>query len=317
MRRQLARIEARADRWFAARRGPVDAVIEPYFGYSTPTHWIARGRVLARIQGHDTAQDQGLWRNLRGMATLFATDEVAGAVVQATGHDISTTADDEGYFSLPIPRGTGAGWITVTANAGGAPADLPVYVTPPDASFGVISDIDDTVMLTGAWSLARNLWTTFTGNVQSREVFPDAVRLIARLTMQGRNPVFYVSSSPWNLHRFLVQVMQRAGLVRGPMFLRDLGLNEAEVLGGSHHSHKSAMIDRILAANPELPFILIGDTGQKDAAIYSNAAARHPGRIARVILRRAGGPASERDVAALRALAVPVAVVASFDDLAD
>jgi phosphatidate phosphatase APP1 len=80
------------------------------------------------------------------------------------------------------------------------------------------------------------------------------------------------------------------------MFLRDLGLAGTR----GHKDHKGAAVDAILAANPGLPFVLIGDTGQKDAFVYRDAIARHPGRIERVILREpvVGAPQASLDAIA-------------------
>ncbi len=311
--RVLARTEARFDRFRARLRGREGRVVDPYLGYATPTEWIARGRVLNALP--EVKQRSGVLASTWGMLSLFFTDEVADVTVQAVGVEAKAITDEEGYFTLVLPRQEGVGWQNVTVEVAGAQIELPVFVPNPDADYGVISDVDDTVMFTGAWQLWRNLWTTFTGSIGRREVFKDAIGLINALTKEGRNPVYYVSSSPWNLHSFLQMVLGEAGLTRGPMFLRDLGLNETDVLGGSHHGHKGAMIDLIFAANPALSFVMMGDTGQKDGAIYLEAAKRHEGRVSRVILRRAGGEAIEADVAGLIALGVQVDVVDSFDEV--
>ena len=255
-------------------------------------------------------------------------------------------SDVEGYFTLVLPRGGGGArsegsegaradagvgapsavcararagdptaiggpaWVEVEAWIEGSQvrASLPVLVPGRDAALGVISDIDDTLMETGAYSLARNLWTSLTGNALTRRVYPDAVALVERLSGPGRGAVFYVSSSPWNLHHFLESVFDRAGLVRGPMFLRDLGIAENPD-EASHGGHKGAAIDTLMDANPGLPFWLVGDTGQHDAEIYLEAARRHPGRVVRVALREPGpGPdaAAREAMEALRRLGVEV-----------
>lgn len=173
------------------------------------------------------------------------------------------------------------------------PVPIAVYRTPATAEYGIISDIDDTVLETGAYSLARNLWTSMTGNAMMRHIFPDAVALMDQLH-HGRNPVFYVSSSPWNLFHFLQRIFERHGLVMGPMFLRDLVISQTQFVTGTHGDHKGAAIDDILGANPDLNFVLMGDTGQHDAHVYLHAIERHPGRIKRVILRQPGpGPDAE------------------------
>jgi phosphatidate phosphatase APP1 len=287
----------RAFEWLRPRVPPGAGVIEPYLGYSTPDGLVARGRVLVAVKDRTPRERQSRLTNFFQLVARFFTREVAGATVRACEPGVSAVSDEEGYFTLHLPGGLSGGWAQIAAEIGGRPDSrvmLPVRVTDPEAAFGIISDIDDTVMRTGAYSLVLNLWTTLTGNSLTREVFPDAVALMERLH-DGRNPVFYVSSSPWNLHDFLVDVFRRAGLVRGPLFLRDLGLGRPSPVSNGHVQHKGTAIDTIFAANPGLPFVLIGDTGQHDAEVYLKAAQRHPGRVRRIILRAPGPGADEDD----------------------
>jgi phosphatidate phosphatase APP1 len=257
----------------------------------------------------------GRVRSLGRMAGLFLTDELPGVEVRAGGQAVLT--DGEGYFALTV-RGDGVpGWREVPVEAGGAEGKVAVFVPGPEARLGVISDIDDTVIRTGAWSVWRNLRTTFTGNLETREVFGDAVGLMAALADGGRNPVHYVSSSPWNMHAFLVELFARAGLARGPLFLRDFGFQPRQAGAVPHGVHKGRSIDTILAAHPALPFVLVGDTGQHDASIYAAAVARHPGRIARVILRQAGPRAADPGaLARIAGMGVRVDAVADFRHVA-
>lgn len=305
----LARVAVKVER-FVDRLRPArskdSVVIEPYLGYATPGGIVARGRVLTSLRRTVPAPEQSRLVNLLQMTRLFLTSEVAGVTVVAEsdgGAPAIAVSDEEGYFTLRLARTTGSGWIDVPVRTlSGSTARLPVLVVPGTATLGIISDVDDTILKTGAYSLARNLWTTFTGSALTRHVFPDAVALVRRLHA-GRNPVFYVSSSPWNLHHFLQDIFGRAGMVRGPMFLRDLGIGEDKFVTRSHGDHKGSAIDTILAANPGLRFVLIGDTGQHDAEVYARAAERHPGRIRRVILRTTGPGADEDDTGFARALA--------------
>ncbi|MCC7320633.1 MAG: DUF2183 domain-containing protein [Rubellimicrobium sp.] len=297
--RTLARIESRLPR---RRRAGEQPLIQPFPGYATPEHVIAWGRVLGRAVDH------------RRVISSFRTRELPGVAVAGGPEGVLT--DDEGYFTLRLPRGAGEGWIGVPVAAGGACAVLPVLLPRADARIGVISDIDDTVMLTRAWSLPRNLWTSLRGRPDTRLVFADAVALLRRLGEGGRNPVFYVSTGPWNLLPFLEEVFRLNGLPRGPMFLRDWGVSEDHVVAVPAETHKARAIDTVLAANPGLRFVLLGDTGQKDAAIYLAAARRHPGRIAGVFLRRAG-PRAAPSLEEFAALGIPAAVVEDFSQVPD
>lgn len=315
-------IERRVDRVLSRFDSPrVEApVIKPYIGYASPDGLVVRGRVLSKVVSGTSTAGQSIWRNAWQMIRLFLTDEVADVLVTAPAFGVSGRTDEEGYFNLTLAGTFAPGWHDVVVDVEGTTAIVPVHVPDPDADFLVISDVDDTMMQTGAYSLWRTMWTTLSGNAETRHIFPDAVDLMDMLTEDGRNPVFYVSSSPWNLYGFLGQVFDRHRLVRGPMFLRDLGISDDKFLTRSHGNHKGDAIDTILAANPDLPAVLIGDTGQHDAWVYLAAAKRHPGRVVSIILRAPGRGVDAKDEAVLadiRAADIPVYVGADYDALVE
>ncbi len=301
--------------WLANGRG--SPLLDPYRGFATPRSLIVRGRVLTALRRTAPEPEHGKWTNLRQMVSLFLTNEVAGVQVTVPEKLVTGKSDAEGYLWLEVPRqGFEPGWREIAVEIAGRPESrrgFPVLIPSSDARFGVISDIDDTMIETGSYSLVRNLWTTFTGSTLTRHVYPDAVTLMKRLH-DGVNPVYYVSSSPWNLHHFLVRIFTQAGLTAGPMFLRDLGLGST----AGHRDHKSEAIDAILSSNPDLPFVLLGDTGQKDAFVYRDAIARHPGRIAMVILREpvVGAPAASlKAIAEIESTGTPCHHSADFESV--
>ena len=315
LRRAAATAEVAVERVFF-RGDPAHLVIEPYLGYATPDHLVARGRVLAmRDAERDDETGGSPLANARQMFRLFATHEVSDVTVTAGEH--SAVSDAEGYFTILLPRDGQTGWHEVPVEARGATAVCPVLVARADARLMVISDIDDTMMRTGAHNTLSNLWTSFTGSVESREIFSDAGELMRMLHRDGQNPVYYVSSSPWNFHGFLNEVFERANLPRGPMFLKDYGFGEDQFITSSHGSHKGSAIDLLLETNPELPVVLVGDTGQHDAGIYADAVARHPGRVLHVVLRSAadGVDAQDRlEIDRLRSANVGVSVGKTYQE---
>lgn len=320
IRRFIHRLALRGERLIdrLAIHGKGDPVLEAYRGYATPDALVLRGRVLTSLRRSTPVPEQSRLTNLLQMASLFLTGEVRDVAVRVVGYDVTSTSNAEGYLSIEVPKGDlNPGWTDLEVEIIGvekSAVPFPVMVPDSVAQFGVISDVDDTMLETGAYSLARNLWTTFTGSTLTRRIFPDSVNLMEDFARDGLNPVFYVSSSPWNLHHFLDTIFMRAGLVPGPMFLRDLGVSDRHLLVGSHGSHKSAAIDRILEANPDLPFVLMGDTGQHDAAVYADAVERHPGRIRAIILRAPGPGARKKDEAELeRARSQGVTAITSKD----
>ncbi len=279
-----------------------DRIIDAYAGYATQEHLVLRGRVLTALRRDEPNETASKLTNLRQMVSLFLTDEVADVRVHAQGAEAIT--DEEGYFTLLLPRPEQTGWVDVEVHIDQFEdtTTCSAFVPAASAKLMVVSDIDDTVLETGAYSLARNLWTSMTGNALTRRIYPDAISLISGLAGQDENPVYYVSSSPWNLYRFLTQIFERNGLVRAPLFLRDLGLSETKFITEGHGDHKGGHIDMLLRVHDGLPAVLMGDTGQKDAAIYADMVEKHPGRIAVVVLRETRDGSDEADLKYIRAM---------------
>ena len=166
------------------------------------------------------------------------------------------------------------------------------------------------VLITGATDAVSMARTVFTGNALSRLAFDGVDGLYRALrdgvTGEQGNPIFYVSSSPWNLYDLLDEFMALSHLPAGPILLRDWGLSSGELLPTDHRRHKLATIGPILATYPELPFLLLGDSGQQDPEIYAQVVAEHPGRILGILIRDVGAGAER--TAQIRKMAQGVTV---------
>jgi phosphatidate phosphatase APP1 len=210
-------------------------------------------------------------------------------------------ADEEGYFRATLAGAASVGWSQAALELidcplpGWAPMQTVADVLVPrgDARFAVISDIDDTVLQTHVTHALRMLWVTLSGNAFTRLPFTGTTELYRALAAgpsgPDHNPFFYVSKSPWNLYEFLIEFLEYQGLPRGPMFLRDVGLHHEAPL-----DFKTTVIEQLFAAYPGLPFVLVGDSGERDPDIYLEIAARHPGRVPVIYIRDIGGSARRR-----------------------
>ena len=160
---------------------------------------------------------------------------------------------------------------------------------PATAKVGVISDLDDTVVQTGATDARALLRSVFLANARTRLPFPGVAELYRALQSGAagaeNNPLFYVSSSPWNLHDVLSEFLALREIPEGPIMLRDWGLSERELLPTSHGSHKLDAIRGIMDLYPTLPFLLIGDSGQEDPEIYREIVAHYPSRVVAIYIR--------------------------------
>jgi phosphatidate phosphatase APP1 len=101
----------------------------------------------------------------------------------------------------------------------------------------------------------------------------------------AQNPIFYVSSSPWNLVDLLEDFLDLNAIPPGPLLLQDLGLDEGKFISPRGHRHKLERTLELIATYPHLKFVLCGDTGQQDPQLYAEAVLKHPDRIAAVYIR--------------------------------
>ncbi len=275
-----------------------------YRGFGSPSAVWLKGRVLRERDLSTPSDRDTYWNNLLATYQRFETDEVPNVTVRvdAFGQSHTTVTDEEGYFDLTInpPNDLPPGrvWFPVTYSLDGLtqpttgePVRKEGYlmISPPFSQFGVISDIDDTVLVTGATSLLQTARLTFLGNAYTRLPFAG-VAAFYRALQSGPvttlfNPIYYVSSSPWNLYDLLVDFFRIQGVPKGPILLRDLGLDPSLLSSQSHHTHKLAMIRKVLDVNPQLPFVLIGDSGQQDPEIYAQVVQENPGRIKAIYIR--------------------------------
>jgi phosphatidate phosphatase APP1 len=275
----------------AGTRTPADLRIELYVGHGSDRGVVARGRVVDDPPPSEAVEGEGVGAAVRRTVRHFLTDDLPGVPLRVTvaGATVETATDADGYFQVrlqPDPGRLTAPWTSGTVELAEEyrgvtdPMITPLKVRVPShtATFGVISDVDDTILETGVQRVGRMIRQTVTGSALTRTPFPGAAELYRDLAV-GINPVFYVSSSPWNLHSFLMAFIRHREFPVGPLLLRDL-------LGTSAgREQKHARIQEILDLHPRLRFVLLGDSGEKDPEIYATVARQNPGRIVAIYIR--------------------------------
>jgi len=193
-----------------------------------------------------------------------------------------------------------------------------VIVPPANAQFGIISDIDDTVLMSNVAhpiALARN---TFLENAHTRLPFEGVAKLYQALRRGASgdnfNPIFYVSSSAWNIYDVLHDFFVVREIPMGALFLSEYNLDADTFIFQNQRQHKIDAIETVLNTYPTLPFVLIGDSSEKDPIIYHEIVQRNPQRIPAVYIRTAT-LSRKRDarlqaiVAEVQALGVPMLLV--------
>ena len=284
--------------------GPIKII--PYRGYGSREKLYLRGRVLEDRHIQEGEKNDDIWDNLLNMYRRLESNEVPHARLAARfqGSEQEIEADEEGFFEvrMPVtqPLAENRLWhamelellrpIPESQSREPVKALGQVLVPPPSARQVIISDIDDTIIQTDVAHLTGMARNVFLGNAHTRLPFPGVAALYRALfagkTGLEMNPLFYVSSSPWNLYDLLAQFFNLHRIPIGPvLFLRDWGLTPEEIFPIHNAAFKTGVIRQMLDFYPDLPFILIGDSGQEDPEIYANLAGLYPKRIQAVYIR--------------------------------
>lgn len=287
--------------------------IVPYKGFGTPRQVHVKGRVLEKEGIRLLNEDASIIKNIVNMYRRFDSDEVPHAILKVCIGDCQTTveANSEGFFEVDLSLESALStahlreadlWHNVYIELLEPPPRKQkvvmtkgeVILVTPSAKFGVISDIDDTVVYTAADNPLKMVQIAYLGNARNRRPF-SGVAPLYRAFQKGNdtdssfagNPIFYVSSSPWNMYDLFDKFMNANDIPNGPILLRDIELSPANLTSFTHQKHKRDQIEPLLARFCDLPFILFGDSGQKDTEIYAQLVKDYPERILAVYIRDA------------------------------
>jgi phosphatidate phosphatase APP1 len=276
-------------------------VIQPYYGYGNKNEVFVHGRVIENNILSKPIHKYRIWDNIIAMYKRYVSDSIPNVNVQISfnGQTQQVCSNSLGYFDTTfyLEKPIDHDWLKVgfklldhiQDNQENVTASGHVMVSERNSQFGIISDVDDTILISKATKFIKKLRLLLLKNAHTRLPF-EGVAALYHALQKGKtgnyfNPIFYVSSSSWKLYDLLIEFCEVRGIPKGPFFLRTSRLDQFKFISSIHLDHKLQQIERIMAMYPDLKFILIGDSGQKDPEIYLQVAKDFPGRVEAVFIR--------------------------------
>lgn len=284
-----------------------------FTGYGNTDRVRILGRVLMQDPHRKIVTKRGFWQ--------FFTVELADFPVTITvgNRTVETTSDSNGYIEALISdHGLEPGWheVTISSAAGFANDTIDsnstntsttaeVLILDSETKYGIVSDIDDTVivtMLPRALIAAYNSWFKETDKRTAvagfSEFYAELRRRYTQPTQSARSaqpsqtqagqptqpPVIYLSTGAWNTFGTLKRFLHRNNLPKGPLLLTDWGPTPTGLFR-SGQEHKKVQLRNLFIDFPDIKWILVGDDGQHDPLIYGEAAAEHPDKVAAIAIR--------------------------------
>jgi phosphatidate phosphatase APP1 len=264
------------------------AVLVPPALGRTDTVWIAGRALRERPRTDAAAPVNNVWAlaapNWEGVEVEVLFRGLRARAV--AGHDGEFEIEIRAEPGKPFPPGT----HSVAVRIPGAGVRSVVHVVRADAPFLLVSDFDDTVAVTNVGSARKVVATTFLEDGETHPAVPGMAEVYRCIEeASGAGALAFVSGSPVQFAPRVTRFLARNGFPPAALYLRNLG-------PGTLHGYKEPILERLATRFPQ-PFVLVGDSGEKDPEIYAAFRRGRPERVLATYVRRAGepGPASRYD----------------------
>jgi phosphatidate phosphatase APP1 len=279
----------------------MNSILQLYRGYANEKELVVFGHVFKSKFPKEYNFRKKDFENANSVIKMFtkATQPNVSVFLHWQNQKIETKTLQDGYFKFCIPTDCikESGWLNYTVsvfNDGEEIFETGDFLKPYSGNFGFISDIDDTFLISHTRNIFRKLYILLFRNVYDRKVFADVVKHYQALSSAGRsnkserNSFFYVSSSEWNLYRFITKFIELNDLPRAVLLLKNIktSLTELFLSGRGSHNHKFEKIKHILEFYPNLKYTLLGDDSQYDPYLYEAICKIFPLTIKAVYIRQ-------------------------------
>lgn len=280
--------------------------VVPFLGFGNGKDIYISGEVMEENGTSRPLEGQTKWHNIIAMMRRYTGKGIGGVDVEVSYHGLTKTVTTDKYgifrcnFTMPVPPSEEI-WHKISFsvrdsfdNRNSKSAGGEVMIINYKPQFGIISDIDDTILVSYATNKLMKLRLMLLNNAHTRMPFEGVSAfyhaLQTGITGEGFNPVFYVSNSEWNLYDLLYEFIEFHRIPKGPIFLRELSIKVLRPwkMREVNRNHKMEVISRLFNLYGEMKFILVGDSGQRDPEIYSEIVKRFPGRVNAIYIRDVG-----------------------------
>ncbi|WP_194777184.1 phosphatase domain-containing protein [Pararhodonellum marinum] len=296
---------------FKRKIGKLDLVrMELFLAFGNDKEIFIKGRIIEAYKQSRPSSKKNALQNVLASIRRYAGSSIPDARVSLAyqGREEIMVSNLEGLFekrwAIPAPPEGQADFamLTLLEDEGITAEEKTKRVEISRISaqhpIGIISDIDDTIIISHATSLGKKLWLSVSKNAYTRRPFPGVSDFYTLLTKQGHYPVFYVSSSDWNLFDLIQDFLNYRKIPKGPLLLKDPHVNLRNIWksGGGNHDHKLEKISLLMSMFSPMKFILIGDSGQHDPELYTEIIEKYPDRVKAVYIRRIKKVDKEREI---------------------
>lgn len=270
--------------------------VEPFLSFGNKERIFVKGRVITSYKQKRPMSRNSWFKNILATIRRYSVKSIPDALVeiQFHGHRFEVRTDEDGVFEKQIEvenpyldKPELVNFKVLEPLGKNKSTWASKEVLRIENSIGIISDIDDTILISHSTDIGKKFWLSISKNAYTRRPLPGVSDFYNELTHQRQDPIFYVSSSDWSLFDLIRDFMRFRNIPKGPTLLKDKHINLKNIWksGGGNHDHKLEKIQFLFDLYPKMKFFLIGDSGQHDPEIYAKVINKYPDRVHAVFIR--------------------------------
>jgi phosphatidate phosphatase APP1 len=222
--------------------------------------------------------------------------------ISFNGKTFQVQTDKEGYFDTqiknfgPVKAGYNQVYVNVSAGqkyASAVSAGTVSIQGKNDSTYGIVTDIDDTIQKSFVPDKKQALKTLLFYNYTTQQEVAGTSELYQALdkSNDGKTDgdVYYISGSPNQISSRIENFLKYNQFPDGSLDLKRIGFGAGEDSPTKQIEYKIGKIRNLFSTYPEKKFLLFGDSGEKDPEIYRQISLEYPGRVIGIYINNVTG----------------------------
>jgi phosphatidate phosphatase APP1 len=195
------------------------ARMELFLAFGNEKEIFIKGRIVEAYRQSRPSENKNAFQNIIAAIRRYAGSSIPDVRVMLEYHHlrIEMVSDEEGIFEKrfddphPVTNNKEKARLNIIKEPGIQPEnewiEIDILRYASDHDFGIISDIDDTIVVSHATKVGKKFWLSVSKIAYTRRPFPGVSEFYHLISEGGSHPVFYVSSSDWNLYDLIMDFL--------------------------------------------------------------------------------------------------------------
>ncbi len=257
--------------------------IDIYSCYGNENRLIVEGRVVDKSANKDKSIKDGWFKNSIAKVKEFINKELKNEPIKIvySGFEWIGKTDNEGYFEFEIDgKFRNSIKIKIVVKNGIIVKELKPFIVRKSIKKGIISDFDDTLIVSNVTKKFKLIGNTLFKNYKQRVLIEEMAKPIKKQNL----PLFIVTGSPKQLISTIDSFLNFNNFQERVIIAKKTHGNNSDSMF-NQFEYKVSKIERLIKLYPNICWECYGDSGEKDRDVYGYLAKKYPSNIGNIFIR--------------------------------